>query len=250
MAMTNMESVSRAFIFRQLRVLIALAAIGWVISLGSIRAQDKPITNKTPIFLGVRQESANILDAVKVIGFRIDGVSYVFPPKYALVRFDISQGWLDRFEVITKNVSPKTLIAANLQITCEDVSHKNDLPPNTLPPFFAIQLTLGRMPDRFRPVNLPASAPPLPQTAAAISIAPQGELVFMAKDMAERDREAATKLPTITFCFVGLRFALFSDGTMYQMNGQFVKPDPASDYGYVKMTPEEFGMNPSPNTAK
>jgi hypothetical protein len=235
-----MKSVSDVFTFRRLRALVAVATIVGTISHGSIRAQDKPAVDKPLISVEMRREPGNIYDPARITGFRLDGQFYSLGTISDRPIFDTTADWIERVEVIALNRSSKTIIASNLQFTCPSIPQDRTNQHRLI-----FQINVGTPPDRWvYPTN-----PPPPNFHSGfiqtpISVAPQGNWVFAVKDSLKFNQARLREVPPPTACFVGFRTIHFSDGTMWSPSAQFYKPDPNSDRGYVRITPEEFGMPP------
>jgi hypothetical protein len=240
--MTHIESMSRKFADPRLRVFIALVVAAGSFASERIYAQDKPVADQPLIAVEVRGAPGNVTDTVRITGFRVDGVTYdlayAAPPRFdGAPRFDTKPDWYERLEIVAQNKSNKTVVAAYLQVECVPPG-QGQWPAGS----FVIPVHVGREPDRFVYARAPPSTPHRIPEEAPIAISPGKQFVIALKDLPARAFSDARKNDPPTACTLDLQFVHFSDGTMWATGGQFFKPNPDSEYGYIKATPEEFGM--------
>jgi len=189
----------------------------------------------TPDTITIRRSSDNIADAIRITGFKLDGVSYDLTSSKNSQPIATLPGWLQRLQIVVQNRSSKKVIAGTIQVTCPGVSKDHPIDD----PRIWDQFTLGIFPDRYfgRAIQDASSAgtPPL------ISVKPKDEMVFILQDDFSRMTKKIAQGPQFSECTVDPRNFFFDDGTMWSPR-QFYKPDPNSDRGYVPITAQEFGM--------
>ena len=191
-----------------------------------------------PVKITIRRANYAIDDAVRIVGLRLDGNYYDFEISRALPPIDTTPGWLERLEIVVKNVMPetsnKTLVAGTIQVECPGI---NNGPKEQM---IFDQFTLGIVPDRFR---FPSGRPQMSSdtTKPPISVEPGQKVSFaLGKDF-DRMRGKIPSSGPYPDCTVEPKVFHFSDETMWQPR-QFYKSDPNSDRKYIKITPEEFGI--------
>jgi hypothetical protein len=240
--MTHIESMSRKSGNSWLRVFMVLAVAAGSFAQERIHAQDRIVADQPLIAVEVRGARGSVTDAVRITGFRVDGVSYDLaysaPPRFdGAPRFDTTPDWYERLEIFAQNKSNKTVVAAYLQVECAPPG-QGQWPSGS----FIIPVHVGRQPDRFVYAHAPPAMPHRISEEAPISVAPGTQFVIALKDLPSRAFSEARKNDPPTACTLDLLVVHFSDGAMWQTGGQFFKPSPDSEYGYIKATPEEFGM--------
>ncbi|MGP8259852.1 MAG: hypothetical protein ACLQM6_07870 [Acidobacteriaceae bacterium] len=229
--MRQIASISR---FRTLY--LGSLAVFVVVAVGNelMAAQDEK-----PIQVTVRRASNAIDDAIRIVGFRLDGNYYDFEKSRASPPINTTPGWLERLEIDVKNISPKTVVAGTIQVECPSINHG---PQDQM---IMDQFTLGIVPDRanFHPGVIVIS-PLLASNAStkpSILIEPNHEMTFVLGQDLDRTRGKAPPSGPFPDCTVWPVVFYFSDGT-YWVRRHFYKPDPNSDHGYIEISPKEFGM--------
>lgn len=188
-----------------------------------------------PAEITIRRASNAIDDAVRIVGFRLDGHYYDLENARVSPSIRATPGWLERVEIVVKNISPKIMVAGTIQVECPSINH------GPREQFIYDQFTLGIVPDRFRS---PSGAPLASRatTRPPISVSPGQEGTFVLGNDFERMRKKIQPGGPFPDCTVWPIVFHFSDGTYWERR-QFFKPDPNSTSGYVRITPEEFGIS-------
>jgi hypothetical protein len=189
-----------------------------------------------PVQLTIRRTPYAIDDAARIAGFTLDGKFYDLSKARDSAPIQAMPGWLERLQIIVQNISPKSVIAGTIQVWCPALG--NGHTPQE--PRVTDQFILGIVPDRFGAVRRREDASSA-DTPSPIVIPPGGGMNFVLKNDFARMRKKLPQGDPTPDCTLDPREFFFSDGTMWSPR-QFYKPDPSSDHGYVKATPEEFGM--------
>ena len=193
-------------------------------------------TSNAPTPVTIRRAPYAIDDAVRIVGFRLDGQYYDLSKTRDSAPIRTKSGWLERLQFFAQNLSPKSVIAGTIQVTCPAMGNGHTIEE----PRVWDQFSIGTIPDRFsaaKPKKDASSA----QTQQPISIAPKGEMYFVLQNDFARMRKKVTAGGPTPDCTVDPRAFFFSDGSMWSPR-HFFMPDPGSNHGYVSITPEEFGI--------